>query len=190
VSLPACKAKPSEQACKEAIDNVRRITEQSTSDMGADPIAMIRSCRGSSSKASVECMRVAKTLEDLNKCEGEIGEKYYKDEVKAAEDKMKKSDDTETPPAEDAAPEPAVPAASDAGSAAEAPAEAPAADKQAVPEEKPAAEKPAAEKPAAKKPATKKPAAEKPAAEKPAAEKPAAEKPAAEKPAAEKPATP
>lgn len=156
LSLPACKAKPSEEACKEAIDNVRRITEQSTSDMGADPIAMIRSCRGSSSKESVECMRVAKTLDDLNKCEGDIGDKYYKDEVKAAQDKMDKSGGTEAPPAEEVKEE--APVAIDAGAAA-APTEAPAAEEPAVPtEEKPDAEKPAAEKPAAEKPSAEKPA--------------------------------
>ncbi len=67
----ACKTKPSEKACKEAIENVRRITTQSASDVGADPIAAIRSCRANSSKEMVECMRTAKTEDDLAKCEGE-----------------------------------------------------------------------------------------------------------------------
>ncbi|MCP4443765.1 MAG: hypothetical protein GY811_00270 [Myxococcales bacterium] len=68
-----CKAKPSEKACGEAIENIRDITKQGANDVGADPVAAIRSCRGNSSKEAVECMRVAKTLADLEKCEGQAG---------------------------------------------------------------------------------------------------------------------
>ncbi len=65
-----CKAKPTEKSCKEAIENVRRITTQSASDVGIDPSAAIRSCRANSSKKMVECMRTAKTEADLATCEG------------------------------------------------------------------------------------------------------------------------
>ncbi len=68
-----CKAKPSEKACREAIENIRRISGQDANDVGADPIAAVRSCRGNSSKAAVECMRTAKTIADLEKCEAEGG---------------------------------------------------------------------------------------------------------------------
>ena len=36
-------------------------------------------------------MRGAKSLEDLQECEGDVGKKYFEDEEKAREDRMKKS---------------------------------------------------------------------------------------------------
>ena len=68
-----CKAKPSEKSCREAIDNIRRISGQDANKIGTDPIAAIRSCRGNSSKAAVECWRQAKTEADLEKCEKQVG---------------------------------------------------------------------------------------------------------------------
>lgn len=82
-----CKAKPSEKACAEAIQNMRHITGQDMSDVGAAPEVLIRSCRGNSSKESVECMRAAKTEEDLVRCEGEAGEKFFRE----AEEERKKN---------------------------------------------------------------------------------------------------
>ena len=77
LGVSACKAKPSEKKCREAIENVRLLTSQTQSDVGADPKAAIRSCRANSSKESVECMINAKTEEDLAKCEGELGEETF-----------------------------------------------------------------------------------------------------------------
>ncbi len=94
----SCKAKPSEKDCETAINNVRRINGQDSSDMGADPVAMIRSCRGSSSQASVECMMQAKTEEDLLSCEGDVGNDYFDKEVKATKDRIKKSNDGDDAP--------------------------------------------------------------------------------------------
>jgi hypothetical protein len=91
VGTMGCKAKPSEKDCKDAINNVRRINGQEGSDMGADPIAMIRSCRGSSNQKSVDCMLKAKTGADLVGCEGEAGGKYFKSEVEATEKRIKES---------------------------------------------------------------------------------------------------
>lgn len=91
VLLVGCKTKPSEKACKEAIENVRRISGQDMSDVGADPTAAIRSCRGNSSKQSVECMRTAKNIEDLRACEGEAGEAYFQE---AAEHEKKQADES------------------------------------------------------------------------------------------------
>jgi hypothetical protein len=91
VGTMGCKAKPSEKDCKDAINNVRRINQQDSSDMGADPIAMIRSCRGSSSQKSVDCMIRAKTEADLQGCEGEIGGKYFDSEKEATEKRIKES---------------------------------------------------------------------------------------------------
>jgi hypothetical protein len=103
-----CKAKPSEKDCKDAINNVRRINGQDSSDMGADPIAMIRSCRGSSSQKSVECMLKAKTQDDLQGCEGEVGGKYFKSEKEATEKRIKESggaDEGDEKPKEELPPE-------------------------------------------------------------------------------------
>ncbi len=91
VAPAGCKAKPSEKDCKAAINNVRRINQQDSSDMGADPIAMIRSCRGSSNQKSVDCMIRANTEEDLRKCEGDVGDKYFKNEKEATEKRIKES---------------------------------------------------------------------------------------------------
>lgn len=91
VGLTGCKAKPSEKDCQTAINNVRRITGQDSSDMGADPIAVIRSCRGNSSQKSVDCMIAAKSEEDLNACEGAVGTEYFKKEVEASEKRIKES---------------------------------------------------------------------------------------------------
>jgi hypothetical protein len=103
-----CKAKPSEKDCKDAINNVRRINKQDSSDMGADPVAMIRSCRGSSSQKSVDCMIAADSEEDLRACEGESGEEYFNKEREAAEKRLKESGGGAEP--EDAASTVAAPA--------------------------------------------------------------------------------
>jgi hypothetical protein len=87
----SCKSKPSEAACKDAINNMRKIYGQSASDVGADPKTAIRSCRGQSSKETVEFMRNAKTVEDLEKCEGEEGKKFLDEEMKADEERLKKA---------------------------------------------------------------------------------------------------
>jgi hypothetical protein len=112
VGTMGCKAKPSEKDCKDAIENVRRINGQDSSDMGADPIAMIRSCRGSSSQKSVECMLKAKTQEDLQGCEGEVGGKYFKSEKEATEKRIKESggaDEGDEKPKEEVPPKEAAP---------------------------------------------------------------------------------
>lgn len=63
------KSLPSEEACKQAINNVRRVTL--ATEFEAEPVAMIRSCRRRSNRNVVECMRLAKTAQDLEACEGE-----------------------------------------------------------------------------------------------------------------------
>lgn len=71
-----CEAKPSEEDCEKAIENVRRISGLSRADVGADPKAAIRSCQANSSRATVQCMIEAKTMEDIVACEGKEGKKY------------------------------------------------------------------------------------------------------------------
>lgn len=124
-----CKAKPSEKACREAIENIRRISGQDANTVGADPIAAIRSCRGNSSKEAVECMRVAKTLQDLEKCEAQAGGLPAPAPAATVDKDTAPATEPPAAPAKDeaaAAPEP-VPAAPAASAKDEAPAAEPAA---------------------------------------------------------------
>lgn len=60
-----------EEACKEAIENIRRLSGLGANDVATDPTAAIRSCRNNSNRESVDCIRNAKTVPDLEKCEGD-----------------------------------------------------------------------------------------------------------------------
>lgn len=102
-----CEAKPSEDACKRAIDNLREISGLSRADVGADPKAAIRSCQANSSRATVNCMIEAKTMEDIVKCEGKEGQKLEAEmkerQTEAGEDEaetVEKAPEGETAPAE------------------------------------------------------------------------------------------
>ena len=64
-ALASACDKPKEADCKKAVTNIRRIYETQGSDYGVDPKAMIRSCRGSASRESVQCFIAAKTMEDI-----------------------------------------------------------------------------------------------------------------------------
>lgn len=81
LGLMACKSgKPSEKQCKKAVDNIRKVTGLDKADLGARPETMVRSCRANATKADADCMIAAKSVEDLEKCEGETGAEFYKDE--------------------------------------------------------------------------------------------------------------
>jgi len=68
VMMNAACNKPSEENCKKAVENMRELL--GTNDgVTADTTSAIRSCKGGSSKAAVECAIAAKTVEDLEKCE-------------------------------------------------------------------------------------------------------------------------
>jgi hypothetical protein len=94
-ALGGCSStKPDEERCRLAVDNIRAINRLDDADVGARPEAMVRSCRAQSSRDAVECMIAAKTVEDLQKCEGDVGADYYEREREAEE--AKKSDKSET----------------------------------------------------------------------------------------------
>ncbi len=61
--------KPSEDACKQAILNIKHLkgTDNLTSDTGSID-GEIRRCRGGSTKEAVACAGAAKTLEELDRC--------------------------------------------------------------------------------------------------------------------------
>lgn len=61
----ACN-KPSEESCKAAIENMRKL--MGTASYAADITPYIRSCRGGSTKAAVDCAIKAKTREELSAC--------------------------------------------------------------------------------------------------------------------------
>jgi hypothetical protein len=63
-------SKPKSEDCKKAIANIRKLTGATQSSIGRSPEAAIRACRGGASRESVQCVIDAKTLADLNACEG------------------------------------------------------------------------------------------------------------------------
>jgi hypothetical protein len=71
-ALAGCTKKPTEEACDKAIVNIRRLTGQSNSEVGADRRAAVRSCRAQSSSDTVECYVEAQTVEELFGCGGEM----------------------------------------------------------------------------------------------------------------------
>jgi hypothetical protein len=76
--LGACSTKPSEESCEKAVNNIRKLTGQSHTDVGADKRAAVRSCRAQSSKDTVECMAEARTAEELFACGGKMAEEVKK----------------------------------------------------------------------------------------------------------------
>ena len=82
-ALAGCTSKPTEEACDKAIANIRKLTGQAHSEVGADRRAAVRSCRAQSNRDTVECYVEAQTVEELFGCGGEMA-----DAVRAAEKKM------------------------------------------------------------------------------------------------------
>lgn len=87
-----CSTRPSEEACEKAVNNIRKLTGQSHTEVGADKRAAIRSCRAQSSKDTVECMAEARTAEELFKCGGKLA-----DEVRRAVEAQKKPSGSAAP---------------------------------------------------------------------------------------------
>lgn len=85
------QSKPSEAQCRKAVEKIRKLTGLSRSDIGADPDAMVRSCRANSTKESVKCVIAAKNLDDLEKCEGAVGKKFTEEQKKREQEKKKKA---------------------------------------------------------------------------------------------------
>lgn len=105
-----CSTKPSEESCEKAVNNIRKLTGQSHTDIGADKRAAIRSCRAQSSKDTVECMAEARTSDELFACGGKMAEgvkKLLEEQKKEAKDRK---DAKEAPPAPAPTPDPEQPA--------------------------------------------------------------------------------
>lgn len=69
VAMAAC-AKPKADDCEKAVANIRNLYGTATLTQGVTPQAAVRSCRGSATRASVQCIIAAKSVEDLEACTG------------------------------------------------------------------------------------------------------------------------
>ena len=67
--LGACD-KPTEEDCRLAVENIRRLYNTNDNQVGAPPAAVLRSCVGGESTAAVKCFKSAGSKEELQKCEG------------------------------------------------------------------------------------------------------------------------
>lgn len=76
--------RPGEEECRDAVLNIREITQVTERLDESEVEAAIRSCRANASAESVECVREAETLDDLVACEGEVAEDVV-DEAEEAE---------------------------------------------------------------------------------------------------------
>lgn len=85
--------KPKEEDCKKAVENIRSLYETGTDNVGANPSAMIRSCRGSASPESVQCFIAAKSLDDLKNCEGDTFAKLFEGDESGDKKEDKKEED-------------------------------------------------------------------------------------------------
>lgn len=95
-----CGSKPSEDLCQRAVENIRKLTGGSHTEVGADPKAAVRSCRAQSDGETVECMAEARTPEELYSCGGEMAEQLKAMELKKAESTDAPSDAPKDAPAE------------------------------------------------------------------------------------------
>jgi hypothetical protein len=82
--LAGCDAKPTEEACERAVVNIRKLTGETHSELGADRRTAVRSCRAQSSRDTVECYAEARTQEELFSCGGELADAVRQQERKAA----------------------------------------------------------------------------------------------------------
>jgi hypothetical protein len=69
LALASCD-KPTEDACRKAIDNIQKITGIEASAGAPDAEAAVRKCRAQASRKAVQCMMDAKTVDDIAACEG------------------------------------------------------------------------------------------------------------------------
>jgi hypothetical protein len=57
-----------EAACREAMDNVRRLVP----DMKGDPAQLVKDCMSMASASEAQCLRAAKSKEELDKCDAVV----------------------------------------------------------------------------------------------------------------------
>jgi hypothetical protein len=64
----ACNAKPSEDDCRQAVGNMRRLLATDKINVAGDVESAVRRCRGSSNKKSVRCAIAAGSIAELEAC--------------------------------------------------------------------------------------------------------------------------
>jgi len=67
LTATACN-KPSEEDCRKAIANMRRLLETDKTTEASDTESAVRSCRGNSNKKSVDCAIRAQSVDELKAC--------------------------------------------------------------------------------------------------------------------------
>lgn len=82
-ALVGCTKKPTEEACDEAIANIRKLTGHSNTEDGPDRRAAVRSCRAQSNADTVECYAEAQTVQELYGCGGDMAAAVQEMEKKA-----------------------------------------------------------------------------------------------------------
>ncbi len=87
--LSACD-KPKSADCKKAVDNIIKLYGTEGREYGVKPRAMVRSCRGSASRRSVKCFMNAKSVKELQGCEGGAFEKMFSEEKDKADTSQEK----------------------------------------------------------------------------------------------------
>lgn len=105
-ALVGCTAKPSQDACDKAVQNIRRLTGDTHTEAGSEQRAAIRSCQAQSSRETAECYMRAQTKEELYTCGGELADSLRAAAQESA--KVRGASDAPAPaPAPGSAPAPA-----------------------------------------------------------------------------------
>jgi hypothetical protein len=68
VASAGCNAKPSEDDCRQAVGNMRRLLATDKINVAGDVESAVRRCRGSSNKRSVKCAIGAGSIGELEAC--------------------------------------------------------------------------------------------------------------------------
>ncbi|HEX4422855.1 MAG TPA: hypothetical protein VH165_33295 [Kofleriaceae bacterium] len=96
-SVGACD-KPTPDDCRLALENIQKLMGTASPDHSADSLATeIRSCRGGSSKESVQCATKANTLEELKACKFMAPRSDSKSDSKSDPKSDSKSDSKSAP---------------------------------------------------------------------------------------------
>lgn len=78
--------KPKEADCRKAITNIRKLYGTADNDFGVSPESMVHACQGSASPESVRCFIQAKSVEELQKCEGDTFKEMFEAEEQKRQD--------------------------------------------------------------------------------------------------------
>jgi hypothetical protein len=84
--------KPGEDECRKAVENIERLTRKDGLSRKANAAA-IRSCQARSSKEFVKCATDARTLAELERCEGEVGQEYYERAHESAKETLNQGEE-------------------------------------------------------------------------------------------------